>query len=279
LNFNTLLNPNRLRFKIIFALEIYFMNFIDTHAHIYLPEFSGDLEQTAQRARDQGISKIILPNIDSFTIEPLQEVCNRYKNYCYPLMGLHPTHVKDNFSGELNIIFKELKSDEYIGVGEIGIDLYWDKTYLEQQKIAFKMQVVYALENNLPVVIHARESFQQIIEVLQEINSPIFKGIFHAFPGNSVQAAQVIEMGFFIGVGGVVTYKNSHLPEVLRHIDLNHIVLETDSPYLSPVPYRGKRNESSYIPVIAEKTGQLMGKSVDEVAEKTTYNARHLFNL
>jgi len=255
------------------------MNYIDTHAHIYLPEFNDDLEQTVQRAKEQGIIKIILPNIDSHTIAPIHKVCEQFSEICFPLMGLHPTHVKDNYSEELEVILQSFETNKYFGVGEIGIDLYWDKTFLEQQKIVFKKQVIFAHTNNLPIVIHARESFQEIMEVLYEINFPKFEGIFHAFPGNAAQAQLVIEMGFYIGIGGVITYKNSHLPEVLSHIDLNHIVLETDSPYLSPVPYRGKRNESSYIPLIAEKVAQLKGITLDEVALVTTNNATKIFNL
>jgi TatD DNase family protein len=194
-------------------------------------------------------------------------------------IGLHPTHVKEDYENELQKIYKSFKPHQYVGIGEIGIDLYWDKTYFEEQKSSFEFQVRFAIENDLPVIIHARESYDEIIKVLTKINLKTFKGIFHAFPGDYSQAMQVIEMGFAIGIGGVLTFKNSHLPEVVKHVDLNHIVLETDSPYLAPVPYRGKRNESSYIPIIAEKIAALTHTKIDEVASKTTNNAREIFNI
>jgi TatD DNase family protein len=198
---------------------------------------------------------------------------------CFSLIGLHPTHVKENFSPELDRLFEVYENNRFYGIGEIGIDLYWDKTFIEEQKAAFKQQVNFALNKKLPVVIHARESFTEIIQCLKQINSKEFCGIFHAFTGTIEQADEVIEMGYYIGIGGVVTFKNAHLAEVVKRIDLNHIVLETDSPYLAPDPYRGKRNESAYIPIIAEKIAQIKGVSIGEVADKTTKNASEIFNI
>jgi TatD DNase family protein len=255
------------------------MKFIDTHSHIYLSQFDEDLDLTVERAIENSVNKIILPNIDSESILANKEISKKYPEVCYSLMGLHPTYVKDNFKDELENIFSELESGSYIGIGEIGIDLYWDKTHIEEQKIAFKEQVGYALKNNLPFVVHARESFNEIIKVLEEINSPTYKGIFHAFSGTIENAQKIIEMGFLLGIGGVVTFKNSKLPEVVEHIDLSHVVLETDSPYLAPTPHRGKRNESSYIPLIAKKIAEIKSTSLEKVAELTSSNATILFGL
>lgn len=255
------------------------MAYIDTHSHLYLSDFSGDIDECISRCKERNVIKIVLPNIDSKTIQPMLDLENKKPELFSSLIGLHPTHVKRGFEDELNNIFNTIDSHPYIGIGEIGIDLYWDKTFIEEQRVAFEHQVRVALQRDLPVVIHARESYQEIIEILKKINSNSYLGIFHAFPGNIRQAKEVIEMGFALGIGGVATFKNSHLPEVIRHIDLNHIVLETDSPYLAPVPFRGKRNESSYIPIIAEKIALLSGTSIDEVAATTTTKACQIFNL
>ncbi|MBN1118648.1 MAG: TatD family hydrolase [Bacteroidales bacterium] len=255
------------------------MNFIDTHSHLYLSQFDNDIDLCISRSLEAGVNKIILPNIDSESVEPMCQLAEKDNELFKPLIGLHPTHVKENFEDELNNIFTALSEKRNYGVGEIGIDLYWEKTFIEEQKVAFEKQVRYALAKDLPIVIHSRESYCEILEVLKMINCQGYKGIFHAFPGNSEQAHQVIEMGFYIGIGGVVTFKNSHLPEVVSKIDLNHIVLETDSPYLAPVPYRGKRNESCYIPIIAEKIAELSGSTIEEVARHTTDNASKLFKI
>lgn len=255
------------------------MNLIDTHAHFYLPQFDEDIEQCVERAVNAGISRIILPNIDYASILPMRKLCAQFPDIFIPLIGLHPTHVKENFNEELKLILAELEKGKHAGIGETGIDLYWDKTFFEEQKEAFLVQLNYSLKHNLPIVIHARESYTEIIEVLKTVNSPVFKGIFHAFSGTPGQADEAIEMGFHIGIGGVLTFKNSTLQKVVDRVDLNHIVLETDSPYLAPVPYRGKRNESSYMPFIVEKIAEITGKSVEEVAFVTTQNATKLFNL
>lgn len=255
------------------------MDFIDTHSHFYLPQFSEDIDQCIDRCHEKNIVKVVLPNIDSESIQPMINLKQKKDDLFAMVIGLHPTHVKENYQKELHKIFEAFQRNQYVGIGEIGIDLYWDRTYIEEQKKSFEVQVRFALENDLPVVIHARDSYNEIIEILNKINSKSFQGIFHAFPGNYMQAMQVIEMGFAIGIGGVLTFKNSHLPEVIKQIDLNHIVLETDSPYLAPVPYRGKRNESSYIPVIAEKIAILTGEKIEEVAMKTTHKAREIFRI
>lgn len=255
------------------------MQFVDTHAHIYLPEFDNDRPECISRAVNSGIGKIVLPNIDSKTIEPIRDTVNSFPEVCYPLIGLHPTHVKANYTNELDIVFKTFDQTKFYGIGEIGIDLYWDKTFLEEQKTAFEAQINFALEKKLPAVIHARESFDEIIQCLKNINSKSFCGIFHAFTGSVQQAEEVIEMGFSIGIGGVLTFKNSKLSEVVQQVDLNHIVLETDSPYLAPVPHRGRRNESAYIALIAAKVAEIKKIRTEQVAEITTRNAGTIFKI
>lgn len=255
------------------------MNFIDTHSHIYLPQFDADRDASVERAIEQGVKKIVLPNIETETIHANKSLSVKYPEVCFSLMGLHPTYVKANFHEELDAILKEFNNHDYKGVGEIGIDLYWDKTFIEEQKESFKIQVEFSLKNNLPFVIHSRDSFDEVIGVLESINSAKYQGIFHAFSGTPSEADKVIELGFKIGIGGVVTFKNSNLPEVVKHIPLKHIVLETDSPYLTPVPNRGKRNESSYIPLIADKIAQVKAVNIEEVAEITSTNASNLFAI
>lgn len=253
--------------------------FIDTHSHLYLPQFDNDRNQCIERAVDKGVDKIVLPNIDAESISALNNMLEQYSEICCGLMGLHPTHVKANFRQELDAVFSALEAGKYKGVGEIGIDLYWDKTHLKEQTEAFLLQVNYALAHDLPIVIHARDSFNEIFGALESIDVGSFKGIFHAFTGNIKDAKRAIDMGLLIGIGGIVTFKNAHLANVVEQLDLNHLVLETDSPYLAPTPYRGKRNESSYIPLIAEKIASIKNTSVEEVARVTTNNAEMLFNL
>lgn len=255
------------------------MEFIDTHSHMYLPQFAEDLEDSMQRALDKSVTKIIIPNIDSKTIPLVDEMSEAFSGQCIPLMGLHPTHVKDDYEAELEIVFKQLVSKHYYGIGEIGIDLYWDKSFYDQQVEAFKKQIIYALENDLPFVIHARESFNEIFQVLKSINIDRFKGIFHAFTGTPEDADKIVEMGFKIGIGGILTFKNSGLADTVRLIDINHIVLETDSPYLAPVPFRGKRNESSYLPLIASILADIKNVPIEKVANITSQNAIELFRL
>ncbi|MGM0408568.1 MAG: TatD family hydrolase [Bacteroidota bacterium] len=255
------------------------MKLIDTHTHLYLPEFDHDRDQIIANAKDNNVQKLLLPNVDSTTILPLMDLVHRYPENCYPMIGLHPTSVKDDCLKELEQVENWLKKEMFIAVGEIGIDLYWDKTFQKQQEEVFCRQLDLAKKYDLPVVIHARESFDEIFKVIDEVIDQQLTGIFHAFTGNIDQANQIIKWGFKIGIGGIVTFKNAGLDQVVRNIDINHIVLETDSPYLAPVPKRGKRNQSAYIKYIAEKIALIKNISIDQVAEITTSNAEQLFKL
>jgi TatD DNase family protein len=254
--------------------------FIDTHTHLYLEEFDLDREDTIRRAISSGTLKMLLPNIDSSSWDSMLQLCKQFPNNCYPMAGLHPTSVKaDSVEGELKKVERMLHSEAFVAVGEIGIDLYWDKTFLAEQEEAFRYQLRLAKKLHLPVAIHMRNSFDEIWNVLEPETGPDLKGVFHCFSGNLAQAQKVIEAGFMLGIGGVITFKNSGLQDVVKAVDLNHIVLETDSPYLAPSPYRGQRNESSYIPLIAAKIAEITGKTLQEVAAITTSNASHLFKL
>ena len=253
--------------------------FIDTHAHLFLEDFDDDREEVINRAVENGVGKILLPNIDSQSIPKLNTVSGLYPGICHPMMGLHPTSVKANYKEELSVIESELKKGGYVGVGETGIDLYWDKSWLPEQEESFRLQIELAIHFHLPLVIHARESFREIIRILEDYSSRGARGVFHAFTGDIEIARSVIGMGFFIGIGGILTYKKSDLPLVVKEMPLECILLETDSPYLPPVPYRGKRNESSFIPVIAQYIQQLKGISLEKVAQITTRNALQLFQL
>jgi TatD DNase family protein len=255
------------------------MLLIDTHSHIYLPEFDNDLDEVIKRSADAGVGKIILPNIDTMSIQRIHKITSAYPDYCIPLMGLHPTSVKENFEDELSRIFNQFVKYPYKGIGEIGIDLYWDKTYIKEQIYVFEKQLLLALQNNLPVVIHARNSFEEIFTSVSKTQFKGLRGIFHAFTGNTEQAKTIIDLGFKIGIGGILTYKNSGLDEIVKSIDLQHIVLETDSPYLAPVPFRGKRNESCYIVHTAKKLAEIKNVSPDEIFRVTTINALDIFRL
>jgi TatD DNase family protein len=255
------------------------MHFIDTHTHLFLPEFDEDRDQVVQNAIRNNVDKLLLPNVDNQSIASLLALCKKFPNNCYPMIGLHPTSGKENFQSDLLILDELLKNEKFIAIGETGIDLYWDKTFFIQQQEAFVYQINLAKKNKLPIVIHARDSFNEIFDIMQSHIDHNLKGVFHAFTGNLQQANQIIEWGFKIGIGGIVTFKNSGLDKIVEQIDLNHIVLESDSPYLAPVPHRGKRNESAYIVGIAEKIAQVKNCSLAEVAEITTQNAITLFKL
>lgn len=255
------------------------MSFIDTHAHIYLDTFDSDVDQVMQRAAVNGIDTIILPNIDSKTIAPLHALHNAYPDRTIPLMGLHPTHVKENHEEELDVILQQVKKYDYKGIGEIGIDLYWDTTFQEQQTEVFKRQLQMARAMNLPVVIHARNSFNEILRIVKMKEFEGITGIFHAYTGDRNLAREITSLGFLLGIGGILTFKNSGLSEVVEEIDLEHIVLETDSPFLAPVPYRGKRNESSFLIHVAQKLAAIKKATIDEVGEITTRNAKKLFKI
>jgi TatD DNase family protein len=251
--------------------------YIDTHSHLYLPAFDGDRDTVVEAAVNRGIGKIFLPNIDSSSIVPMNLLAERFPGICYPMMGLHPTSVKENHEEELNRVVQELKIRRYYAIGETGIDLYWDKTFFHEQCLAFTRQLDLSVEYRLPVIMHARESFHEILEILEGYRSKGLKGIFHAFTGSVEIAEKVISMGFKLGIGGIVTYKKSILPDVVRETGLENIVLETDSPYLTPVPFRGKRNESGYISYIAETLAMILNTSAEEVGRITTHNALQLF--
>ncbi len=262
------------------------MNIIDTHTHLYLPEFDADCEKVIQRALQQGVTKFYLPNIDSSCMQWMLDLEKQYPNICFAMIGLHPCSVKqENFESELSIIEEQLRIRKWSAIGEIGIDLYWDKTTLEIQQLVFKKQIHWAIEFNLPIVIHCREAFDEIYKLLTSnefknwIEGNSIKGIFHCFSGSIEQANKIIKLGFKLGIGGVVTYKNSGLDKVLEVVDLEHLVLETDSPYLTPVPFRGKRNESSYIAHVLYKIAEIKHCLPALVAEVTTKNAQHVFGI
>ena len=254
---------------------------VDSHSHLFLEEFADDLPQVMQRAREAGVTHIFMPNIDSTTIESLLSVCAAYKEFCFPMIGLHPTSVNKNYKKELDIVAGQLASSNgYVAIGEIGLDLYWDKTFLREQLLAFEKQVEWALEYHLPIVIHTREAFDYIYKVLQPYKETGLTGIYHSFTGTSEEAAKLLDFpGFMIGINGVVTFKKSQLPEVLKDVPLAHIVLETDSPYLTPVPNRGKRNESARLKDTLIKVAEIYRESPEVVAEATSENALKVFGM
>lgn len=252
---------------------------IDTHAHIYLEDFQNDIETIIKNAQEENIRHIFLPNIDSTSIVPMIRLEERYPEICHSMIGLHPCSVGINYMEELSIIENYLNERDFVAIGEIGLDLYWDKTWVNQQIEAFEYQIELAKKFDLPIVIHTRESMEMTIDILSSKFRGEVRGIFHCFSGNYDQAFKVTKMGFFIGIGGVLTYKNSKLPEIVKEIPLEYIVLETDAPYLSPVPHRGKRNESAYISLIAKKLCEIKGMDFDTVASMTTENALRLFNF
>ncbi len=256
------------------------MSLIDTHCHLYLEEFENDLNDLIQRAEHYGIDKIFLPAIDSETHERLIALATRKSSLAIlPMMGLHPCSVKENFEEELKIVGQHLSSGtKFYAVGEIGLDYHWDLSYKTQQLIVFEKQIEMAIERNLPIVIHSRKSTQDCIDVVKKFKGRV-KGIFHCFGGTVEEAKQIIELGFYLGIGGVVTYKNSGLKEVLEQLSLENLVLETDSPYLTPVPHRGKRNEPSYLKLICETVANTFGLSPHEVAEITSRNALRVFQM
>ncbi len=255
------------------------MILVDTHTHLYLEHFDDDRSEMINRAIDRGVKYMLIPNIDSKSVDGMMQLCNDFPKNCFPMMGLHPTNVDENYESELGILEDHLQNGSFKAIGEIGIDLYWDKTFAKEQEIAFLKQIDWAKQYDLPIVIHSRDSMKEIFEVLERVNSPELHGVFHCFSGDLNDAKRAIEMGFQLGIGGVVTFKKSNLPEILKKIDLSHIMLETDAPYLTPVPFRGKRNESSYTYYIAEKIAEIKNKSIEEVAEITTSNAIKLFKL
>lgn len=255
------------------------MNFIDTHSHLFLEEFTDDLPLVIQRAKAAGVSRIYMPNIDCSTIKPLLDTVARYPGYCFPMIGLHPTSVNEGFREELNVMRKMLEQpNPFVAIGEVGMDLYWDQTYLKEQLEAFDTQIQWAAEYQLPLVIHSRDSFQEVYQVMRRQEDKKLKGIFHSFTGTREEAEKLLQFeGFCLGINGVVTFKKSTLPEVLKNVPLERIVLETDSPYLTPAPNRGKRNESANVRDTLLKLAVIYQSSPEEVAEITTRNALKIF--
>ncbi len=253
--------------------------FVDSHSHIYSEEFSSDRDEVIARGLLSGVNKIILPNIDSSTIKPLLDLAGSKPELFIPLIGLHPTSVKEDFRKELEIMEYWFNKRKFAGIGEIGIDLYWDKTFINEQIEAFRTQIRWAKKAGIPIVIHLRESFQEVIEVVEQEKDQSLRGVFHSFGGTIEQAEHIIDLGFKIGIGGIVTFKNSGLDGVIPNINLEHILLETDSPWLAPVPHRGKRNESAYITAVAAKIAALHQITIEEVGRITTQNAKQLFGF
>lgn len=256
------------------------MKFVDTHCHLYLSEFAEDIAAAIDNAAFAGVEKILLPNIDSTSWKPMLELFRKYPGICFPMAGLHPTSVlPETIENELSEVTRQLETGNFIAVGEIGIDLYWDKTQQALQEDVFRTQLQWAKKHKLPVVIHVRNSYNEVWRILKQELTSGLKGVFHCFPGNEIQATQVIEAGFKLGIGGVVTFKNSGMQQAVKAVGPEHIILETDAPFLAPAPHRGKRNEPAYIPLIAAKVAELCGITIEEVAETTTRNALALFNL
>ena len=253
------------------------MILVDTHSHIYLSEFDNDREQVIKNAFNNNVTKILLPNIDSSSVVPLLKLNKDYPDNFFPMMGLHPTSVKNNYLEELRNVELWLNKEKFYAIGEIGIDLYWDKIFKNQQTDAFEKQIELAIRHDLPIVIHARNSFEMIYDIVKNYKTGKLRGVFHCFTGNIEQAEKIISLDFKLGIGGIVTFKNSGLDKVVQNIDLKNIILETDSPYLSPAPKRGKRNESANIIYIAEKIAQLHNVTINKVAEITSQNAKKLF--
>lgn len=255
------------------------MRLIDTHTHLYAEQFDTDREEMIRRAQEMGVTRFFLPNIDRASIPGMLTLEEAYPGVCFPMMGLHPCSVKENYLEELAIVKEWLDKRHFVAVGEIGIDLYWDKTFVEEQKDAFLTQIGWAQERNIPIVIHSREATDIIIELLEGLPKDSVKGIFHCFGGNLEQARRIIDLGFYLGIGGVLTFKKAGLDKTLSSINLEHIVLETDAPYLAPTPYRGKRNESAYIYKVAQKLAEVKGVSLEDVAAITSRNALEVFQV
>ena len=255
------------------------MRLVDSHAHIYSEEFKEDQVAAVAKAREVGVEKIYMPNIDHTSIDAMLETEAAFPDQCIPMMGLHPTYVKKDFERELYLVEEWLNKRPFAAVGECGIDLYWDKTFFPQQQEALKVQLELSKKHKLPIVLHTRDSFDETYELVAAAQDGTLRGIFHCFSGTAEQAAKVKELNFLMGIGGVATFKNGGLDKVLPHVALEDIVLETDCPYLAPVPHRGKRNEPAYIPLVLKRVAELMHKTEDEVANTTTQNALNLFKL
>lgn len=255
---------------------------IDTHSHLFVEEFDVDRSEVMQRAREVGVQHVLMPNIDLASVAPMLQVCQEYRGFCYPMLGLHPTEVGADYP----VIISKLKAlldkqpQTFLAIGEVGLDLYWDKTYKDEQIAALEEQIAWALEYDLPLVIHSREAFDEIYTLFSRYKDSSLRGIFHSFTGTADEAQALLEFpGFLLGINGVATFKKSTIPEALSHVPLTRVVVETDSPYLAPVPYRGKRNESAYVVRVVEKLAEIYGLTAESVAAQTYANAATLFRL
>jgi TatD DNase family protein len=254
------------------------MHLIDTHTHLYSEKFNEDREERIQEAIDAGVKQFFMPNIDSTSIKGMNSLAQKFPENCFAMMGLHPCSVNENVEQELQLVEQELKTYKYIAVGEIGMDLYWDKSFQVEQEMAFRKQIEWAKELNLPIDIHCREAFDEILTIMDDLNDDGMKGVFHCFTGSLEQAQHILNYGDFkLGIGGVVTFKNSGLDKVIKKLKLEDLVLETDAPYLAPAPFRGKRNESAYLVNVANRISDIFEVSVAEVAAQTTKNALQIF--
>ncbi len=253
---------------------------IDTHSHIYEPVFRADREDVIMRAKQAGVELILLPNINAESIEQMLDLCYRYPDYCFPMMGLHPTDIEEDYKQVLIDMEALLKAPDhpYIAIGEVGLDYYWDKSKAKEQEETFRIQIEWAIKYHLPLMIHSRSAHRQLVTAISEYKGEEISGVFHCFGGTTDEALELLQFpGFALGIGGVVTYKNSPLPETLASVPLERIVLETDSPYLAPVPYRGKRNESSYVAEVLQKVAQIYNVSEKQAESVTNNNARRIF--
>lgn len=253
------------------------MTLVDTHCHLYTEDFNADLEAVIVRARENGIKKFYFPAIDSESTAAMLAVEKNHPGECFAMMGLHPCSVKENYKEELKMVEQWLHTRKFVAIGEIGLDFYWDKTFITEQFEAFELQMQWALDRNMPISIHTRNAMQETIDRVKPFAAKGLRGIFHCFGGSYETAIQIINMNFYLGIGGVLTYKNAGLPLTLEKIGLEHMVLETDAPYLTPVPFRGKRNESAYIKLVAEKLAEVKKTSLEKVAVITTANAAKIF--
>jgi TatD DNase family protein len=252
---------------------------IDTHSHLYSKEFDNDIDTIMKRAVDTGVSKIYLPAIDSEQIINMINLTEKFPQNCFLMAGLHPCSVKENYMDELAQVKSMLQQHKIYGIGETGLDFYWDKTFVKEQYEALEIQIQLALEHDLPLILHTRDALHETIEVIKKYKHTALRGIFHCFGGSLEQAKDIIKTGFYMGIGGIITYKNAGVAEVLKNVDMQHLVLETDAPYLTPVPFRGKRNESSYLKYIVEKIAEAKNISTEEVESITTINAEKIFGV
>ena len=261
------------------TIKIRTMYYIDTHTHLFLPEFDHDRDKVVERAIEQGVTKMLLPNVDTESISPLLETVSRHPGNCFAAMGLHPGSVTETFEKDLLLTEACIRKEKIYAIGEIGLDYYWDISRKEEQKEAFRIQLDWASQRMLPVVIHVRNSYGDVMEIVSAMKNERLRGVFHCFTGSAAEAEEIISLGFMLGIGGVLTFKNSGLAQSLENISPEHLLLETDSPYLAPVPHRGKRNESSFIPLIAGRLAEIYGMREEEIARITSASAEKLFGI